>query len=261
MSNLIDESLTKSIDPAKNYHEELVGEGKKYVDDQALARSKVEADNFIERLQTELKEVREDLRGRLSMEDLVKELRKQDSNTNRGNSSNPGHTPSLDENEPNKDGTNESKLTQKDVEDMVESRLKEREFQRTRQQNIEQVKKVISEKWGRDAASKLQQVAQDLEMSVEELDNFAANRPKAFMKAAGLDGSSESPRQTSESHLSLFTGGELNSQPVTSKNAGQRDYKYYQKIRKENPGLYHSPSVQKEMMENARKLGDSFFTD
>ena len=62
------------VDPNKNYLEELVGEGKKFKDPVALARSKVESDRHIAKLESELKAIRTDMNSRLSLEDLVTKL-------------------------------------------------------------------------------------------------------------------------------------------------------------------------------------------
>ena len=56
--------------------EDLVGEGKKYRDPNALAKSRVEADRYIKKLEAEHKQMREELTSRQALADLVDEIKK-----------------------------------------------------------------------------------------------------------------------------------------------------------------------------------------
>src|SRR4029450_8159059 len=71
MTDLFSDESDINVDPNKNYLEELVGEGKKFKTPEDLARGKAESDSFIERLQKELHGLRNELKSRLQLEEVV----------------------------------------------------------------------------------------------------------------------------------------------------------------------------------------------
>jgi predicted ATP-dependent endonuclease of OLD family len=243
---LFEQTEPNEIDPEKDYTEELVGEGKKFSDFKGLARSKVEADRHINNLEKELAELREDLSARVQVADLVKELQTLRNTQTEGNPdpmSNPDNTNSAENDQ----------ITSDDIEKLVTSKLTEREAERQRNSNYESVKNTLTQAWGDSVAAKLKQAANDLGMTPAELDEFAKSRPKAFLRAVGAD----QPKR--EDSGSLFTQGDVSSAKFSGSNSSNKNYAYFNKIRKEDPARYHSRAVQAEMHREAARQREKFY--
>ena len=75
-NTIFDATVEQSTEdtPETSYYDRMVGEGKKFKDNEALAYSNFEKDRFIEQLKREQKELRDDLNSRLNMEELVNKL-------------------------------------------------------------------------------------------------------------------------------------------------------------------------------------------
>lgn len=233
------------IDPEKDYTEELVGEGKKFSDVKELARGKVESDRHIETLQRELSELREDLNKRVQIGDLLEELKGlRKTNESDDEMSNSGNTNS-DE--------NKNTITSEDIERLVSNKLSEAENIKRRDNNYKQVKESITKAWGKDASAKLEQASRDLGMTPAEIDEFAKERPVAFIKALGLD------RQERGGGTNFATSSQTNSSRFESKSTGAKTQSYYQEMRKTDPKRYHSKAIQVERMNEAIRQGEAFF--
>ena len=235
------------IDPEKDYTEELVGEGKKFADLKELARGKLESDLHISNLERELKELREDLSARVQVADLVKELQALRNNQTEGNEQEMSNSDNTNSDESNQ-------ITSDDIEKLVANKLSEREAERQRNNNYESVKETLSKAWGENTAARLRQAASDLGMTAAEMDEFAKARPKAFLRAVGAD----QPRQNNDS---LFTQGDVSTARFSNPDSSTKNYKYYQKMRQEDPKRYHSIAVQAEMHKEALKQREAFYKD
>ena len=249
-------SPASKIDPEKDYTAELVGEGKTYADAKALARATVEKEYFIQQLKQELTELREDLRTRKTVEDAVKTLSNANSTSNSENVGNTaesgsGKTPvALDE-----------ETFNLRVRETVASTLKAEQSALNEQRNIETVRSSLEQAWGKDFATKLTSVAEEIGASQDYLMGIAKTSPKAFLKLVGAD----APAKKDEPVGSLFqpSAAGINSAALAQSNRGklpeQESYSYWQKVRKENPTFYHSPAAATARFEAAKKHGDAFF--
>jgi hypothetical protein len=241
-NSLFEGSNTPTVDPQKDYLAELVGEDKKFKDHQSLARGKVESDLFIESLKRELQELRTDLNSRISVEKALDQLRKEKMQE--------PNTPSVQPNPGEPSGVKEGITPEK-----LEQLLQEREIAKRQADNLAEVNRALSEKFGTAASAKLAEKAKELGVGLEYLKNLAAQSPTLFYKAVEL----ETPKRD------IFTQGAPRSELDTSKQLGDRDttgaktYSYYSNLRRTNPSLYHSPSVQMEMHKTAQRLGEKFF--
>jgi hypothetical protein len=57
---------------------------------------------------------------------------------------------------------------------------------------------------------------------------------------------------------SMTTQSSVRSENFNS-NSQERDFEYYQKLRKENRSLYYSPKIQNMMLQDRTRLGDKFY--
>src|ERR1051326_7251469 len=104
--SLLDPNKDFAIDPDKDYFQELVGENKKYKDNAALARSRVEADRHINLIEQQNKEyrddilkLREELRARENLQDLIDKLEQQRKTEGQTTPSSPTDVPSINPDE------------------------------------------------------------------------------------------------------------------------------------------------------------------
>jgi hypothetical protein len=225
----------------ENFLENLVGEGKKFADPEALARGKHEADKFVEDLKRQNAELREDMEKAAKVEELLEEIRNQKeltANKDPNDHVDPGDTSS-------------DQMTPDALKALIETHVSERDAKRTATQNLAEVDKVLTEKYGEGAASILSSRADDLGMSTDEMKDLAARNPKAFLRLVGADA------ETQQS--STLLGNSQRSEGVQIKGAETRDFAFYQKIRRESKNRYHSVDVQKQMWKDAEAMGAAFY--
>lgn len=235
----------ETIDPNKDYHSELVGEGKKFADDAALARAKAESDLFIKRLQDENKKVRDELarqaaelKTRTSLDEFLQKVK--DGQTAPTGGSNP-------DTKPDQTILNEEKITE-----IIESRLTAKERTARESANVREVQEGLTKALGGNYVDVLNQKVEELGLDKDTLDALAKRSPKAFFAVLGV---------TVPAQKTIFNApnGSVNTPPGHS--TGTRNYKYYNELKKKLPAdQYYSPAIQNEMFENARKLGDDFYS-
>jgi hypothetical protein len=213
--------------------------GEAFKDPQVLAKSKLESDNFIKELQTQLA----DLRGELAKEDASKKLlaelqsRRQDPNANsapRQGDSNPSDTKPV--------------LSEDVIQRLVEETLTKREQTNTAAQNTKVVQDQLQTKYGTEAKAQVEKKAQELGMSLERLSAIAAESPTAFMTLIG------EPKPENKTLVS----GTINTASGNYSNPTERDWSYYQNLRRTNKTLYFNPKTQQQMFQDKLRLGDRF---
>lgn len=225
----------------------LVGEGKKYQTVEALAKSRVDADNYIEQLKRENAEARTELAARLSVEEALRKAQNERNTEVPPKVATENTTPSATPAPTDKEFVN---------------RIREVTQQLNQEQqaaaNVNQVASKLVEIYGTQekANEVVRQKAVELGVSTEFLQSTAAQSPKAFFQTVGLVdvAPTATPGKTP-------TG--VNPAVLANNTAGspkQGTYDYYEAIRASNPKLYFSPKIQNEMMKQALAQGDSFYS-
>tara|TARA_Y100001951_G_scaffold104414_1_gene115932 strand:- start:3329 stop:4099 length:771 start_codon:yes stop_codon:yes gene_type:complete len=221
----------------------LVGEGKKYENNESLAKAYSNADNFIEQLKTENQELRSELDKRLNAEDVLSEIKREREETLKANQiSRENTTPKLDEEALSK---------------LVSSTLEQRESEKEATANIQrvdnQMKKIYGEEKARDV---LDRKAQELNLSVDFLASVAAKSPDAFFNTLGIS-------QKSESTIPNTTVSTTNTEAVKEVNAGstiaEGTWQSFEALRKSNPRKYFSPEVQNQIFKMRKEKGPEGF--
>jgi hypothetical protein len=222
---------------------DLVGEGKKFKTADDLAKAKLESDRFIESLQRENKEMREDLSARLTVEQALAKQREA------GNVEPPKPT----ENTPNPQ-------RQVDLGDQIEQALAKRDQAKTVQSNIEIVTTKMTEVFGSidKAAETISARSKELGMSVESLQQMAASNPKAFYKLIGVEDKPPATNPTSSWQRAKNPAAMKSA--VSESTVKPGTYAYYQEIRRSDPATYYTPRVQLAMDRDAREKGQSFYS-
>lgn len=235
MTKLIDET---EVEPK---FEDLVGEGKKYQDNDALARSKHHADKHIFNLEKELAELREDLKAREQVEALINKFESKLGTSTR-------EEPPLVE----QPVTQIQGLSEKDILSLVDKHVSQQEQKRSRDKNLEDAKAKLTQAYGDRYGDVVKKKAQELGMSIERLTEIAAESPTALMKLVSqgevTKGSSFTPPRSTQAPAR--TGFE---------DSNVRNYAYWQKLRRENPSQYHSPKMSMQRMKDASEQGDAFY--
>lgn len=217
--------------------------GEKFKDPQVLAKSKLEADEYIKNLETQLKELRDETAKQDYAAKLLETLQQNKAPPTNGNTvaaPNPtgGTTPS----------DTKPQLSEDILKALVEKTLTEREKASTASQNQRVVVETLAEKYGTNAKAHVETKARELGMSVERLEELAAESPNAFFTLIG------EPRK----EFTPIVKGSINTQSVAMQATPDRDWAYYQKLRRENKHLYYSPATQQQMFRDKARLGDKF---
>jgi hypothetical protein len=231
-----------TIDEGKTYLDELVGEGKKFSDVEALAKGKASSDQMIEHMKKENAQIREELQKRLTLEEFMSELEKRQKPTE---STIP--SPVEPEIEPKvNDGLSEEKVAA-----LLEDRLSKLTEEQRKEQNLQVAISKMNSEWGSNAKAKLQEVADKLSIPKKDLQEYAKTNPTVFLQLVGLGEST--PVQSSSQTVPT---SQVDTSKMPPSSSGEKTYQYYEKMRKENPREYHSAKVQNEMMKQATKYAE-----
>lgn len=245
-----EKSETPSDTPAQDNQtgsalEQLVGDGKKFQDPESLAKGKLEADRYIEELKGQLNQYKEQADRSMSMESFLTKLEER---------SKPAESPTQQEQvaQPN-DQNQAATITEDQINAIVASKLNEVTDLQRREANaqaaIEGLKKL--NKSGEDIAS----VAREMGVTNEFMQEMAEKSPQAFLKVMGAETSS------SDSPNPLPTGNAPPSSrsQVFQPQSGEKNWKYYQEMRKKDLNRYMSAEVQQEIYKAAMEKGPDFY--
>lgn len=225
MADLFTENTNLEIDPSKDYFEELVGEGKRFKTPAELAKGKLEADNFIKRLEAEQAELRRELNGRISLEKFLEEAKTT--------------KPNVEERE-----TNPNQTTVPSVEEIinrVKNELTTAEKNAAKERNLVSVRDQLAKNG--ISPSELNRRVVENGLTQEQANNLAAESPKAFLALFG------NPTRTTPEGVTTSTVNFDGS--VVSKKGSS----YYQNLLKTDIKEYYSPKTQKEMYDTIRQIG------
>ena len=207
--------------------------------DEELIRSKVDSDLYIKTLERQKDELRtdfmkaqEEIQKGKALEDLIDKLNHKDTTP-------PANTPP-------KENTPPPSLSLTDV-DKWYAEKKRAEIE---SQNFSAVQNKLMERFGQRAGDFLQEQAQTLGLTKEEVNSLAKKSPEAFYRTMGLNQQGQDlfmapPR--SDNRPSSFS-----PQPV------KRDWNFYQDMKAKNSKQYWDPKTQLQMHRDAEALGEAF---
>lgn len=226
---------TPSEEDIQSYRDLLVGEGKKFKDDEALARGKIESDRFIQQLQREQAQLRADLDSRLNMEDLVKKLGNKTStvvptNDNTENQSDP--TPTV---------MPTNVVDPNEIVNLVKNTMTQEQTKLAQEKNLTAVATQLKKVWGDDWVTKLRSAGRSLDLTEAQMDVMAKTSPKALLQAV-------LPTQSKVDNVSPPRSTILGI-PQQSQESG---WSKYEKMRRENPRMYYSPQMQLQLERDVR---------
>lgn len=236
-----------TIDPTKNYLEELVGEGKKFKTVEELARGKYEADLTVrnremrlDQIQEDYKKLHEEYKAAAKLQELIDKLET---------------TPSRDENLNSNQSTDDTAkmFDPNEIDSLLNRKLQEAEVNKKKAENRRIVQDKLQEQLGESYQAILKQQINALGLDTSYADNLAETSPAAFFKVFGLDQKDgketfNSPMRSTERRSDSFT-------PSTHK----RGWSYYEQMRKEKPTVYHDPKTHNQMIKDIQEIGEDRF--
>ncbi len=215
--------------------------GDSFADPQAVAKGYLAAQSHIDKLEREQAEMREDLAKSTYAKELLEELQKGKPNSGEPASHNTGGTATE---------TTTPNVSETDLKSLINETLTERESQNTARQNLEETDRKLNDLFGTEVNKVMESKGKEFGMSKEQMRELAAKSPSALLTLLG-----EKPKQ----ETNLHTDSTVNtSAGFMSQNSGERNWAYYQKLRKENPNLYYTPKIQNQMEQDYAQLGDKF---
>ncbi len=232
------------VDPTKEYFPELVGEGKKFKDPEALAKKVLHADAHIARIEQENRQLREAQNASLTMQEFLDKME-----ATRTSQVDPNLTNTNSQNGQNPDQNN--LLTKEQVDALINAKLAEINSKTKQESNFDRVVNVLTEQFGPNYSVVLRDRAKALGVGTQFLDNLAKEAPAAFFAAIGVN-PEKAPEPARTPAQPLRTNPSQVNQP-------KKNFAHYEKIRKENFALYNSPALHREMMQALAEMGDDFY--
>lgn len=239
-------SQDPQIDPTKSYLNELINSGR-YDSPEAVARAKVFGDEHIRRVEAENKQLRDDVLrfreeniAKQKLEDLIDQLQGRRT-----------ETPPQD----NKPIVPQEKaIDTKDIESLIENKLRQTELTRTYNQNLQTVQQKLKEKYGEDYIPHYKQQIESLYLSKEEADELARRKPDTFMRMLGID----QPKPVQPQYQPPLRNTNQPMSPQAVNLPEKRDWAYYENLRKTNRSEYLSQKTQLQMLQDRMEQGEAF---
>lgn len=239
-----------SVDPNKDYLEELVGEGKKFKTVADLARGKYEADLHValknrefDALSKDYAKLREDYNAAPKLQEVLdKLLAGKDTSSN-------------NDTQMNEDTRREPAFDPAEFDSKIETKFQEIEAKRKSQQNWNTVKDRLQERFGDRYPDMLATQTQKLGLTAERVDDLAKTSPSAFFKLMGLDDTQapdtfQSPPRTTQNATAFA--------PSTNK---ARKWSDWRDLQKKQPSLFSDPKAHNQMMADIKAIGEKAFYD
>lgn len=226
--------------PPSDLLSELVGEGKKFKTVEDLARGKLEADSFIQRITQENKALREAMDN--DTPDVV--LAKINGLLSTRGS----------ENTANQQASNQSQSKEPSLEEKVLTLLNSREMEQNRKKNVETFNQTVNRAFGDKTADVVATRLTELDMDPQLFNTMVEKNPQAALKVLGLKepAPSQSTLQGSAVNTEAYFGND-------NKGGEKQNFAYFNKLRRELKEGYYTPEVQKQVFEARKKLGEDFW--
>ncbi len=217
--------------------------GEQWKDPEVIAKGKWEADRYINELKAKYEKLQEDLSKASQIDELIAQLKSQTKSPEDGGDSRTIPDDPAVQTEPK--GASED-----EIRALVEAKIAERESASQREKNVTQVDSELVRRFGDSANAVIRKQAAELDMTVDEVKELAATKPKAFFRLMGLDDdhtkSSSKVVGAGVRSEASFTGGPT------------RNWAYYQELRRKDKAKYYSQRVQDQMYRDKEALGDKF---
>ena len=211
----------------------LVGEKQKYKSPEELAKAYTNADEFINTLKEENRQLREQAARAKTIDDVMERLTTKQ--------------PAPEADQPAVSGVNPE-----DVQQIVERTLESRKSQESRAQNLMLADKLMKEKFGGKAEEMFKAKANSAEKQ-KVLIELAATAPNEFVALfAGAPAVTNNMDTSSTNTTSVTYSG-------TPRDNIEGTKEWAAKIRKDNPEMYWSQEFQYKLQQTVTKNPDLYF--
>ena len=235
---------TPTTNQAEDYVAKIVeAKGANWADPQVLAKGKLESDEFIKNLEAQAEELRAELAKQDYASKLLEQLQTKNETPTAGNQSGVNGSAEQENTTP--------QFSEDELKALVVSTLEATNADAVRKNNIDAVNSKLTEMYGTEVGKVMDKRSAELGMTKERLQELAAESPVAFMQLVG----GEAPKQE---HNPVTKGTINTSVDSFTMQSGERNWNYYQELRRKDRRAYFSPAVQKQMMQDKIKLGDKF---
>lgn len=238
------EQTQEAPSPQGSFLSKLVeAKGENWKDPEVLAKGKIEADGYIQTLEGQLTQMREDLKKKEYQEEVLEQLQKKATESTAVNNGVPNN------NNSNADGENTTRnISEEDLKSLVEQTLNQREKDTVTKTNLQRVDEELDKSFGTNAAEVVKKKAEELGMSMDRLSEIASESPNAFFTLIG------EPKPT----FNPMVNGSVRTEGVNMQVSTDRNWQFYQKLRRENPNQYYEPKMQQQLLQDRMRLGDNF---
>ena len=235
---------TESTQPQDSFVQKLVeAKGDNWKDPEVLAKGKIEADGYIQKLEEQLTNMREDLGKQDYAKDLLEQLQNKAADPINAKNAMPNNDTGG-----TSEGNTNPNLSEEDLKSLVERTLTERDKDSVVKQNLNLVNEEMEKSYGTDASAKIQDKAKELGLTLERMQEIAAESPTAFFNLIG------EPKK----NFKPMVEGSVRTEGVNMQASNERDWSYYQNLRRDNRSLYYSPKIQRQLIEDKNRLGGKF---
>ena len=235
---------TESTQPQDSFVQKLVeAKGDNWKDPEVLAKGKIEADGYIQKLEEQLTNMREDLGKQDYAKDLLEQLQNKAADPINAKNAMPNNDTGG-----TSEGNTNPNLSEEDLKSLVERTLTERDKDSVVKQNLNLVNNEMEKSYGTDASTKIQNKAKELGLTLERMQEIAAESPTAFFNLIGEPKKDFRP----------MVEGSVRTEGVNMQASNERDWSYYQNLRRDNRSLYYSPKIQRQLIEDKNRLGGKF---
>lgn len=207
-----------------NHYEALVGEGKKFTDNEALAKGKVAADQHIEKLEAEMAELRKDLDSRLTVEEALAKV----------------HSKPEPNNSETAENTIPNKTEEVDLDKLIKQKLEEDKVQTRVAANEAECSRLMVQTYGDEdkALEAMKKVSAEQGIPLTLIKQTAQTSVTGFVKLMGIGGTPgvTTPRSS------------VNTEAVGVQNNGD-ELAELKALRKSNPREFWKPHIQNRIMQ------------
>lgn len=209
-----------------------------------LIETKVESDLYIKTLERQKDEMRNDL---IAKDKEIQARESMDALIDRMNAHTPPPAPTLKpEEKPTGPGLPE-------IESLFERKYQEKALLDIENRNFSVVQDKLRERFGNNSQAVLQEQAQTLGLTKDDVNTLAKKSPEAFFRMLGLNDKTPDPS------IAPPRSAQRNDQ--FSPRSTVRDWNFYQSMKAKNPKDYWAPKTQLQMHRDADALGDKFGID
>ena len=203
MADVFESTKETEVKSEEGYLSKIVGDGNKYANVEELAKGAIHGNEYIQKLETEMSELRGELDKRVTAEEMVQQVKRETAEQQAlAQKTLENTTPQLDD----------ERLSQ-----LISTTIEQKNTQQVAQQNIYNVDQRMKEIYGADkAAEVVQQKANAMGVSVDKLADIAASSPEMFFNAIGVS------QGTGSQPTPAPTVGTTNTEAVQTMNSGQK---------------------------------------